>query len=374
MFKTRRINRGILSALLCAITAVGPSAIAAQEPDLLPLALAVYKQKDYGRAGEAFYRMTVLDPRNVEAHFYYGNCLTMLRQTDKALRAYWYTMRKFPNTKRGYEIKEYLKKNDRDYALHLSDPGYAQFVQLSNLPTESANIKVGGIRTGNMTRSALTSSGSSAASSGDIIGEMVKTVRPLKNRPAISSTLIDDTKDALKAYPKELLKVVYDHGCRIYLTPTMIDKEPGLEHTTPPGYMEGHSFKDCPGMFYSGGIVICEFTIGNGFDWEKTHDPIGTLRHELGHAIDWYLGQISETEEYKHAYLLDSGAINDDSTRNKLNYYMQKDTRGQHECFAELMAAKYGGRTGRENATNQLVEQSFPLTMKVISKRIAAVQ
>lgn len=331
------------------------------EPEGMKAALELYRvKKDYPAAAAAFYKITQSQPDYIEAYISYANCLYLQRQTDNAIKAYWYVVRRFPSHRRGYEIREYLKKLDRNYMAHVNDSRYAAFGE-SGSPKTSQNLAT-----------ALRSSGPSAA----VIDDMVKTVKPLKGRPAVSASLIESTKEALRVYPKNLLQLIYDKGCRVWLTPTLIDKEPGLEHTQPSGYMEGHTFRDCPGMFYDGGIVVCEYTIGNGFDVDKLSDPIGTLRHELGHAVDAYLGSLSESEEYRHAYRLDQGMIKDEATKNKLHYYLQKDKRGQHECFAELMAAKYGKHEFRlkKDETAELIEPSFPLTMKVIERKIAELE
>ena len=356
MIVNRRANQATVSALLVSLTLLQFASPAHSQDASMKAALDLYKvKKDYAAATDAFYKIAVSQPDNIEAFIYYANSLYMQKQSDKAIKAYWYVVRRFPSHKRGYEIKEYLKKLDPSYATHINDPRFASVGDSKSSATKTASIAA------------------PSRASESVINDIVKTVKPLNGRPAVSPSLIDRTKDALRAYPGNLLQTIYDRGCRIWLTPTMIDKEPGLEHQQPSGYMEGHTYKDCPGMFYSGGIVVCEYTIGNGFDWDACDDPIGTLRHELGHAVDYYLGEISESEEYRHAYRLDQGSISDDATRNRLHYYMQKDIRGQHECFAELMAAKYGKGEFKlkKDETNALVEASFPRTMKVIDKRIA---
>lgn len=350
---TRRSTKFTL--LFLALTLL--QSLPAASQDVYQLALQVYKQKDYVRAGDAFYKITSLTPDNVDAYVYYANCLNMQRKTDEAMRAYWYVVRTFPSSRKGYEIKEFLKRSDRQYSQHLNDPSYAVFGTKKFAEGRTAGSSVA-VRSG------------STRSSGDVVDDILKIVPPLKNRPQVSATLVDQAKTALREYPPELLKKV---RCKIWLTPTMVDKEPGMENQQPAGYMEGHTYKDCPGMFYSGGIVVCEYTIGNGFDWDRVDDPIGTLHHELGHAIDYYMGTISETEEYKHAYLLDCGQIRDDYVRSKIAYYLQKDVRGPHECFAELMCAKFGGRSGAKDKTTDMVDASFPLTKKVIEKRLDAV-
>src|SRR6185436_14721642 len=123
----------------------------------------------------------------------------------------------------------------------------------------------------------------------------------------------------------------------------LIDKEPELVNTQPSGYEEGTTYRNCPGCFDGGEIVICEYTfIGDSDDLRAQKDTVSTLRHEIGHALDYCLGGYSTTTAFKHAHALDAGSMDEDA-KPQLAYYLQKDISGPIETFAELVCAKLGG-------------------------------
>jgi hypothetical protein len=154
-----------------------------------------------------------------------------------------------------------------------------------------------------------------------------------------------------------------------------IDKDPGLQNTRPSGYEEGQTYKNCGGMFRHGNeIVICQLALSPNDDseWTSLPDPVGTLRHELGHAVDYYLGSVSSTEDYKHIYLLEMAKIEDED-RHTLDYFLQADFRGPRETFAELMCAQYGGREGYPDQRTKKLVQVFPQLSSFIEKKIAGI-
>jgi hypothetical protein len=149
----------------------------------------------------------------------------------------------------------------------------------------------------------------------------------------------------------------------------LIDKNPELKNREGRGY-DGFTYKSCPGMFSDGrDIVICERTMDE--DTEMVHAPIATdqiintLNHECGHAIDRCLGYVCETEEFKHAYLLDSAHLEPDVSRD-LAYYLQKSDAGQQECCGELI----GIILGTEDRHTDKMKAAFPQTIALLRSKL----
>lgn len=348
------------------------------------------------------------DPRDISALNLAGNCCVMLGERDTGYMLYWHIVRAFPSSKDAYSLRAYLRQNDPLYATRAANNQFASVLPVAELLAtekkfnpQSANSSSSNSGRTSSASSTVTNISSSSTRSGaqkseglsksQIINLMVKTVRPLKDHPAVSPALVDRTKSVLMRYPAELIALLYDEGYTVCLTPTLIDRDPELANTQPSGYEDGATYKDCPGMFdaRSKQLVICEYTIANGFDCNPAPDPTGTLLHEGGHAIDFLLGAqerrynksirhiwyFSETDQFKHAYYLDSGKITDDSVKSKLNYFLQKSNRGPCETFAELMCQKFGGASEKRRVERgQMVTSTFPQALSIINNRLAQLE
>jgi len=322
-------------------------------------AIRLYKQKDFEGAIKAFSACVKENPRDAKSCFYLANSCYGARRMDEAIKLYWYVTKNFPSASESYSARSFLKQIDRNYLRDSQDSSLAVFPEIKGIeatvaaPTQAAEHRP-----------------ISSKDKQEIIAALVKVIPAQADRKNISKDLVEKVKEALMAYPTNLLALIYSKGCKVYLTPTMIDKEPGLQNTQPRGYEDGTTFKNCPGMFQHGNeIVVCEYAM-QGDNWAPLPDCIGTLRHELGHAVDCYLGWYSHKEAFKHEYFLESANIDDD-VKPRLGYFLQKDVGGPTETFAELMCYQYGGRT--ENRRTELVHASFPALAKMIKTEIQAI-
>ncbi len=332
-------------------------------------AISLYKQRKFEDAIPVFLSAIKAEPKNTAIQYWCGNCFYQMGKTDEAANVYWYIVHNFPSSKEAFYARSILKKFDRRYVYHSNDTAYGALPEPKESNGGAAN-SAGGNPIGANTfvkpkaRTGMTKK--------QLIDSMVECVRNEGNRPALTSLFIASVKEALNAYPEELLRIVYQHGCRVCLTPSTIDKYPEYQNTQPSGYEDGTTYKNCPGFFNGKYVVVCQYVAqGSDWNWQPAHDPLGTLRHELGHAIDWFGGRISETEEFKHAYLLDAAQVDPDQ-RGKIEYYLQKDVRGPEETFAELMCYKFGGRTDAWYVTRgELVWKSFPGAKAVMEKALA---
>lgn len=354
----------VIFALMC-IEVLFQETCNAQAANLAE-SLSLYKSGKYKEAAEGLSACIQADPTNVNACTYLANCYFQVRKRNEAIVVYWYIVRNFPSNKRAFEIREFLKRNDAQYAQHAGDATFGTRLLLVGTQSSTATANA----SANIKRTAAP-----ARSKAELVAELLKTIRPLKGRPPVSGSMVGSAQQVLETYPEGLLRLMSASRIRVCLTPTTIDHNPSVENTQPRGYEDGTTFKDCPGFFNGRELVVCEYTIGNGFDVSRLEDPMGTLRHEMGHCIDQMLGDVTETEEFKHAYYLDTGAINDEGVRNRISYYLQKASGGPSEAFAELCCYKYGGRGGDyRQATCALLHQNMKMTTAIIDRKLAALE
>ena len=317
-------------------------------------ATALYSKQKYTEAMSAFAAIAEKNPSEPSPLYYEANCQIALGRTSVAVSLYKSVMEKFPKSAEATSARSVLQRMG------------------VKLPPEPASVAAGvtgdkGGKSGSTIKSASRGPMTAQQKEG-IIDKIVVQVRSQADRPNVSEATMVAVREALKVYPTPLLGVLYAKNCKIYVTTTMIDKEPQLVNTQPTGYEEGSTFRNCPGMF-DGDIVLCEkMFVGDGPDLTQAPDIIGTLKHELGHAVDRYCGHVTAQDSYKHQYLLDLGTIDDD-VKNKLAYFCQKDRRGPAETFAELMCFKYGGRPSG-NTRTAMVDSSFKLTKKYVDTLI----
>ena len=353
---TRTANLGGLLSLaaIAAMLSAFFCSTAAQADSDSSAAVALYNRQQYAAALQAFSAIVDKNPNNTTALYYSANCDVGLGKTSAAISIYKHLVDAFPSSAEAASAGAVLVRMGIRYGAPVSttakSAGKADSVHVASVSKSKAGP---------------------AGEKSDVINQIVVPVRALAGRPEVTSQTIDSIKSALKVYPTPLLAILNAQGLKVFITPTMIDKEPQLVNTQPSGYEDGSTFRNCPGMF-NGNVVLCENRfIGDGPDLAKCPDIVGTLRHELGHAVDWYLGELTKKDEFKHQYLLDLGTI-DDGTKSNLSYFCQKDFRGPSETFAEIMCLKYGGRPSNNERT-ALVGSSFKLTSAYVDKMMAKV-
>ncbi len=310
----------------------------------------LYSQKQYKQALPVFMQFLKANPRSSAAYLYIANSYYALQQVGPAKQTYQVLIQSFPNSSEARAAREFLIKLQ---------------------PPESANAKDNSATAEGST--SIPKAFTKRLNSPSPVGELTfRVVRPIQDHPAVSTQLINDVKSRLQSYPKQVRRLLYENGIEVVLTPTLIDKNPEMKNQEGRGY-DGHTLKSCPGMFQDGRmIVICERTMDEGT--EAVHEPISTssilrtLNHETGHAIDRCLGELCETEEFKHAYLLDAAAAQrlDASISRDLAYYLQKSVAGQQECCGEL----FGIILGTDDDKSEKMKTAFPQTIKYLKAKL----
>jgi tetratricopeptide (TPR) repeat protein len=305
-------------------------------------AVKMYTAQQYGPALAAFQKILQQEPHDLAVGLYLANCYYALRQTSSARQYYRWISSASPNSPEGRTAAQMLQRMGSGTAASTSNTTGSSAIgsDLAGNPEKISDAPVD-------------------------VKSMIQIIRPLGDHPACSADFINQINSALSNFPKPLLRFMYDKGCRICLTPSLVDRNPELRNTKPRGYEMGHTYKNTPAMFDSPYVVVCQYAaIGEGDDeLQPMKDFLGALRHEFGHAVDHFMGYLSYTEKFRHIYYLDRGRM-DDSAKNELSYYIQAGTEsgGPSECFAQACCIVLGGDEPNSWAdkSNKTFEQSFP--------------
>lgn len=175
-----------------------------------------------------------------------------------------------------------------------------------------------------------------------------------------------DIARALLMVPAEIRDQLNKAGYKIVLVPTMADFEPWKSSIRPRGYRHGSTRTDERALFNRDlkTVVIAEQKARSS-GWHMSLPE--AIQHELGHAIDDYLGEYSALPKYRQAYKedVDSG---DKSLASKLAYYLQPGDAGRHETFAQLFAITCPNRT----SSAKDMKAQFPRTLELVRSAIAS--
>lgn len=308
----------------------------------------LYTHKQYKQALPILLNVLKQDPRNASAYLYIANCYYCLQQVAYAKQTYQIIVRNFAGSSEANTATDFLKRLEAvatPSATTAAAGGDSQIGKPSSAPAKVADQS---------------------------ISDIVRVIRPVQDHPPVSDLLISAVKSKLDTYPPFVKKLLRENRINVILTTTLIDRNPELKNREGRGY-DGYTYKSCPGMFENGrDIVICERTMDEGT--ESVHEPIltsdilHTLNHECGHAIDHCLDNFCESEEFKHAYLLDAAKVqqNDPQMSKDLAYYLQKSTAGQQECCGELI----GILLGTESERAEKMKSTFGQTIKVLKKKL----
>ena len=327
-------------------TAAKPAAATTSKSSNFQTGVALYNAKRYEEAARYFTEVVKREPANSDAYYYLGTCQHLLGDRANCTKLYEYIVKYFPNTPAASSAGQYLAKNS------MADAGAASgdSQQLLKDAMESVQKMV------------------KKASAPGAISSLVQVVRARADRPNVSTEAVSAIKQAVDKLPPSVKEVLWANNVRIFVTPTVEDYEPGVKYQEARGY-EGGTYKSCPAFYQNRKIVIAERTMDEGDDSVKEAFPSGqmvnSLYHETGHALDFCLDGISHSDEFKHAYLLDSAHV-EPAAAHTLRYYLQKSEDGQEECCAELI----GNLLGQTERHTTEMRATFPLTLKFLRAKL----
>ncbi len=166
--------------------------------------------------------------------------------------------------------------------------------------------------------------------------------------PSAQFTLkVNDTISKMSAETREVL---VSSQTEIVAANRLTDALPDLKGQKPRGWPPGLTWDAVDGAYSPSlnMVVVAEETEDANGKWVKSNRTEDVTRHEVGHAVDFGLGKLSNTAAFTKAY--------EDDEKNMpaklaapLKYFLQNGDGGKEEACAEAIAAREGGSTGGSN-------------------------
>lgn len=322
----------------------------AQNSDEYKTAMSYFQLKQYPSASVQFLKAMVAEPKNPKPIYYAGYCLYMSGRKEDAIKTFWILVDTIPNSAEAGLARDFLKRIDKNYNNH----------------TKIAVLK-SDAKSGSPVKTDL-------QSADFYIAKLIKVHPPRGKYPAVKMSYTNEIKRLLKDLPVPVLKALADNRAKISILPSIVERDFRMQNTVPRGWEEGTSWQNSTAFCQGTEVVISEYRIDQSTgEPVETTDEVGVIRHEVGHALDHCL-DISDSEEFKHAYRLEAARVPQEM-RRKLDYYLQSGDGGPSETFAELFNDKFGGYTdsGRGNIASQ-VKNYFPNCKKILEQKLKALE
>lgn len=262
--------------------------------------------------------------------------------------------------------------------MKLGKPEYARYFYTKALtlnPTEQMTTYLK--RALDKSLAASSGSGSAASSSdGESSGGKDGKSKGIKDLPLADRTMIevyqnrkskdtafvmDEVASALCALEESTKRTLREGGCKILISHTILTARPDMRGVKPRGYLHGGGYDNCPGMFDPSTKTLY---VPEKASWRNSPPQLNrwvkeTALHELGHAYDHCLKEVSERAEYRKAVSQDHQRLT--NTLRRTYWYYTQPGAGESELFAELFAVLHGAA---ESAEQEKMPLFFPITTK----------
>ncbi len=162
--------------------------------------------------------------------------------------------------------------------------------------------------------------------------------------PSAQFTLkVNDTISKMSAETRDVLATSQTD---IIAANKLTDALPELKGQKPRGWPPGLTWDAVDGAYSPSRnmVVVAEETTDSNGKWVKSNRTEDVTRHEVGHAVDFGMGKLSNSAAFTKAY--------DEDEKNMppklaptLKYFLQNGDGGKEEACAEAIAAREGGST-----------------------------
>ncbi len=192
---------------------------------------------------------------------------------------------------------------------------------------------------------------------------------PIENRGA-SKEFQEKVQKDLDNLPEGVRKLLIANGTKIVIGGTVSDAKPELKNVRPRGWPPGSTWDNADGLYSPGDktVVIAEYRM-DGDKKVPSGRTAGVERHEIGHAVDHAMGDLSHSEEFDKAYQQDIAKLSA-ADRQRLTYLLQNDNAGKEETFAEIFAG-INGQTCNAGDTAYILSK-FPNVAELLRRKQAA--
>lgn len=159
--------------------------------------------------------------------------------------------------------------------------------------------------------------------------------------------------------PYEDRRLLAEGRIRIVIAQQITDVDPSLAGQRPRQWSVGSTWMDVDGahLVEQNLVVIAEFTRAG-----RTERAAGVLRHEIGHAMDDLLGNLSRSREFREALRRDIERLT--SQQRRANRYRLHP----EEAIADLYAVLRGGAPNHDETS--MIVSLFPRTLAVLRQRL----
>jgi hypothetical protein len=164
-------------------------------------------------------------------------------------------------------------------------------------------------------------------------------------------TFRDQVRKGYDAVPAKIRTMLREKGVTISGPKSASQFDSSFAGSDARGHTAGSTLEHAPGFYRPTfkQVVVSEqhldvYAPGKGY--RKADDPAGIIRHEIGHAVDWSQGRLSNKPEFAKAFNEDLRAFERGGgkrTDPRYAYYLQRDDAGPSEMFAEQFNQHLGG-------------------------------
>lgn len=311
-----------------------------------------FKEKQYIKAAPHFLNAWRKNRKNVVALYYSGYCYYAGGDKEKAISAFWQVVDKFPSSKQAQMATRYLRSID---------------------PHFNTRIKKTKSNTSNLTSS--DSSTTSNESPKQLVKNLIVVQKPRGKIPAVTGNFVSSIEEMIEQLPLSVLRMLKHKKGRITILPSTVESDYRMQNVRPRGYDSGSTWKNNSAYCRGNNVYISQYRLNSSTgNYDTTDTEVGSVRHEVGHAIDYCLGYVSQKEKFRHAYRLEAAQV-PRQHRGRLSYYLQSGRGGPSETFAELCCAKFGGETDEWSKKNcELISKYFKNSKKILEGYLDSIE